>query len=263
MSTINTLQLTTPVGGQTTYTAPSTDLYRYNSLAYTAFYSHASLSICNLKLYFSTDGEDFTLYKEITLNNDVTSTGNELIPSRFFRFEIENPDLNAMSLINIVFTAHKTATSNIDVNLDETDITISGVATEATLELVKDNLDTIKLNTDKLPRVGGVLYENATVLAKSFTEPIDMGEVEGYNVIQVSGQVPFATSSSYTFLIQFARSVDGPWYSDNIFPDVKRLTDTPYSTFSLTRTNIGHRYIRIYNVVAGSNLYLDYDLLKN
>ena len=98
MSSIASLQLKVPVGGQTTYVSPITDLLRHNSLAYSAFYSHASLLICNIKLFFSTDNITFTEYKTITLNNDNRATGNELIPARYFKFEIENPDINAMSL---------------------------------------------------------------------------------------------------------------------------------------------------------------------
>ena len=153
MSSISSLKLTTPIAGETTYTSPVTDLFRFNSLAYSAFYSHASLAICNLQLYFSTDNLTFTLYKEITLDNEITSTGNELIPSRYFRFQIENPAPDAMTLINIQVMAHKTATSNIDVNIGSDDITISGVATETTQLAVKGVLDNIKTNTDNLVRV--------------------------------------------------------------------------------------------------------------
>jgi len=115
MSSISSLQLKVPVVGQTTYVSPITDLLRHNSLAYSAFYSHASLEISNMKLLFSTDGVDFTEYKTITLDNDIRATGNELIPARYFKFEIENPDINAMSLIDVFFTAFVTASSNIDV----------------------------------------------------------------------------------------------------------------------------------------------------
>ena len=66
MSSISSLQLKVPVVGQTTYVSPITDLLRHNSLAYSAFYSHASLEISNMKLLFSTDGVDFTEYKTIT-----------------------------------------------------------------------------------------------------------------------------------------------------------------------------------------------------
>ena len=258
MSSIDSLKLTTPVAGQTNHVSPITDLFRYNSLAYSAFYSHASLDICNLKLYFSTDNLTFTLYKEITLDNTITSTGNELIPARYFKFEIENPDINAMSLINILFTAHKTATSNIDVNIGSDDIVISGVATEATQLQVKSVLDSIKTNTDLLPRVGGVIYSNDTTTAGTSTTPIDMGE---YNVIQVSGRVPF--DSSYNFVLQFGRAEVGNYFSDNISPNIKRLGTTAYATFSLTRTNVAHQYVRLYNLVGGSETFLEYDLLKN
>ena len=139
MSSIASLQLTTPIAGQTTYVSPITDLLRHNSLAYSAEFSHASLLICNLKIYFSTDGVDFTLYKTITMDKDVRITGNELIPSRYFKFEIENPDINAMSAIDVFFTAFVNVTSNIDVNLTTADqITIPGVAQESTQLLVKD-----------------------------------------------------------------------------------------------------------------------------
>ena len=348
MSSISSLQLTTPIAGETTYTSPVTDLFRFNSLAYSAFYSHASLAICNLQLYFSTDNETFTLYKEITLDNTITSTGNELIPSRYFRFQIENPAPDAMSLINIQITAHKTSTSNIDVNIGSDDITISGMATETTQLAVKGVLDNIKSNTDNLarvtpttnvtqaipvrlmvgtsgsafnplrsigsdlgvyvddmnvdavnnsgmakaslqtagnntlttisnnlitmdsvldniktntyllPRVGGVIYSNATTTTGTSTTPIDMGE---YNVIQVSGRVPF--ESSYNFVLQFGRAEVGNYFSDNIQPDIKRLVTTAFATFSLTRTNVAHQFVRLYNLVGCDEVFLEYDLLKN
>ena len=141
MSSIPSLQLTVPVVGQTTYVSPITDLLRHNSLAYSAFYSHASLEISNMKLLFSTDGIDFTEYKTITLDNDTRATGNELIPARYFKFEIVNPDLNTMSAIDIFFTAFVTASSNIDVNIGADDIIISGVAQESTQLLVKSAVE--------------------------------------------------------------------------------------------------------------------------
>ena len=139
MSSISSLQLKVPVAGLTTYVSPITDLLRMNSLAYSAFFSHASLAISNMKLLFSTDGIDFTEYKTITMDKDVRITGNELIPARYFKFEIENPDINAMSLIDVFFTAFVNASSNIDVNLTSADaITIPGVAQESTQVLVKN-----------------------------------------------------------------------------------------------------------------------------
>ena len=139
MSSIASLQLKVPIAGETNFISPITDLLRHNSLAYSAFFSHSSLLICNLKLYFSTDGVDFTEYKTITLNNDTRATGNELIPARYFRFSIENPDINAMSLIDVFFTAFVTASSNINVNIGEGDfIDVSGGATEVTQLLVKN-----------------------------------------------------------------------------------------------------------------------------
>lgn len=141
MSSISSLQLKVPVVGQTTYVSPITDLLRHNSLAYSAFYSHASLEISNMKLLFSTDGIDFTEYKTITLDNDTRATGNELIPARYFKFEIVNPDLNTMSAIDIFFTAFVTASSNIDVNIGADDIIISGVAQESTQLLVKSAVE--------------------------------------------------------------------------------------------------------------------------
>ena len=166
MSSIASLQLKTPIAGETIHTSPTTDLLRHNSLAYSAFYSHASLSICNMKLLFSTDGVDFTEYKTITLNNDVKSTGNELIPARYFRFQLENPDLNAMSAIDIYFTAFVNASSNIDVNIGADDIVISGVATEATQLLVKSAVESTNskitaCNTDDVTVSSSVLPAGA------------------------------------------------------------------------------------------------------
>lgn len=131
-------------------------------------------------------------------------------------------------------------------------------ATEGTLDLVKDNLDDIKSNTNKLPRVGGVIHSDATITAGTSTPSINMGE---YNVIQLSGRIPY--ESSFDFVLQFGRQDVGNWYSDNIRSDIKRLGTTPYATFSLTRTNICHQYVRMYNLVGGDNIFVEYDLLKN
>jgi len=158
MSSISSLKLESAIGGETTYTSPITDLLRYNSLSYSAFYIHASLLICNLKVYFSntTADEDFKLYSEITLDNEVRATGNLLIPSRYVKFTMENPAPDAMEDVDVVFTAHKTATSNIDVNIGADDITISGMATETTQLEVKGLLDDVKLNTTRVKTTDNV-----------------------------------------------------------------------------------------------------------
>ena len=158
MSSIDSLKLTTPVLGESTYTSPITDLLRYNSLSYSAFYIHASLLICNVKVYFSntTADEDFKLYSTITLDNEVRATGNLLIPSRYVKFSVENPAPDPMEDIDVVFNAHKTATSNIDVNLGADDITISGMATETTQVQVKNLLDDVKLNTTRVKTTDNV-----------------------------------------------------------------------------------------------------------
>jgi hypothetical protein len=158
MSSISSLKLESAIGGETTYTSPITDLLRYNSLSYSAFYIHASLLICNLKVYFSntTADEDFKLYSEITLDNEVRATGNLLIPSRYVKFTMENPAPDAMEDVDVVFTAHKTATSNIDVNIGSDDITISGMATETTQLAVKSVLDDVKQNTTRVKTTDNV-----------------------------------------------------------------------------------------------------------
>jgi len=158
MSSISSLKLESAVAGETTYTSPITDLLRYNSLSYSAFYIHASLLICNLKVYFSntTADEDFKLYSTITLDNEERATGNLLIPSRYVKFSVENPAPDAMEDVDVVFTAHKTATSNIDVNIGSDDITISGMATETTQLQVKGLLDDVKLNTTRVKTTDNV-----------------------------------------------------------------------------------------------------------
>jgi len=144
MSSIASLQLKVPVGGVTTYTSPISDLLRHNSLSYSLFYSHATLLVCNLKLFFSTDGIVFKEYKTITMDNEIKVTGNELIPSRYFRFSVENPEPTPMNEIDVFFTAFVNVTSNIDVNLSTADqITIPGVAQESTQLLVKSAVQSI------------------------------------------------------------------------------------------------------------------------
>lgn len=242
MSSIDSLKLTIPITGQTTYISPVTDLFRFNSLAYSAFYSHASLEICNLQLYFSTDNETYTLYKEITLNNNITSTGNELIPARFFKFEIENPDLNSMSLINVLFTVHKTATSNIDVNTHISDIVtvVGNFSTEVTQNQVKSILESKGFN---LPvRLEEQL--NNTPVDKTTTAPsIFLGsQADRYNSIQVIGSSDDAT---YRFCLEY--STDGiVYFTDGITNDMSVIADAQnVNTFSVSRTKISVPYIRV------------------
>jgi hypothetical protein len=150
MSSIDSLKLTVPVAGETTYTSETTDLRNMNSLSYSALYAHASLPFANLELLFSADGANFELYKTITLENEVKTTYNSVIPSRYFRFRLSNPSPDPMVETNIIFYAHTSATQNIDVNLGTDDITISGMATETTQLSVKGVLDDVKLNTTRV-----------------------------------------------------------------------------------------------------------------
>ena len=156
MSSISSLKLTTPVGGETNYTSPTTDMRNMNSLSYSALYAHASLPIANLELLFSVDDINFEVYETITLQNEVKTTYNSVIPSRYFRFKLSNPSPDAMVETNIIFYAHSTATQNIDVNLGADDITISGMATETTQLAVKGVLDDVKLNTTRVKTTDNV-----------------------------------------------------------------------------------------------------------
>jgi len=153
MSSISSLQLKTAVNGGITFISQPTDLLRFNSLSYSGFYTHPSLLICNLTVYFSNSPDtDFKLYDTITLNNELRSTGNLLIPSRYFQFRVENPAPDAMENIDIVFTAHKQATSNIDVNTSIDDVlTVTGDFSLQTTQLaVKGVLDSISVNTTRV-----------------------------------------------------------------------------------------------------------------
>jgi hypothetical protein len=278
MSSISSLKLESAIGGQTTYTSPITDLLRYNSLSYSAFYIHASLLICNLKVYFSntTADEDFKLYSTITLDNEVRATGNLLIPSRYVKFTMENPAPDAMEDVDVVLTAHKTATSNIDVNIGSDDITISGVATETTQLAVKGVLDDISLNTlslynlDKrtfnLPRTGLVLHNSVAISADTTSTQFIIGQNDDdltskdiYNTIQLNGRVPF--DSSYSCVLEFSN--DGVnYFSDHIEPDIKRLGTSAYKTFSLTRTNVCSTYARVYHLQSATELFLQASLMR-
>lgn len=254
MSSIASLQLKTPIAGQTIHTSPTTDLLRHNSLAYSAFYSHASLSICNMKLLFSTDGVDFTEYKTITLNNDVKSTGNELIPARYFRFQLENPDLNAMSAIDIYFTAFVGASSNIDVNIGADDIVISGVATEATLNDIKVLVET---KGDNLVLATDTICENVGVDISIPTNAINLGNGENrYNSIQVIGET---NNADYKFVLEY--SINGTsWFSDGI---VNSIYNGSPITFSLSRTHLSVQYVRVKHINSVSmNVSMYYSLSR-
>lgn len=242
MSSIDSLKLTTPIGGQTNFVSPVTDLLRFNSLAFSAFYSHASLAICNLQLYFSTDNETFTLYKEITLDNTITLTGNELIPARFFRFEIENPSPDAMTLINIEFNAHKTATSNIDVNTHIADIVtvVGDFATQETQLQVKSVLESKGFN---LPiRIENQL-DNSSIDQTITAPTIFLGtQADRYNSAQIIGT---ASDSAYRFCLEY--STDGlVFFTDGITNNMSVIaTAENVNTFSVSRTKISAPFVRV------------------
>ena len=132
--------MTVPVAGNTTYVSSVSDLLHMNSMSFSAYYNDPTLAFADLKMYFSDDGVNFVLYRTQQLLNTITKDGNLVIPKRYFKFEIENPEPNPFSATKIFFYVHSSVTQNIDVNLDATDIQISGMATEATQLLVKNNV---------------------------------------------------------------------------------------------------------------------------
>ena len=279
MSSISSLQLTTPVLGETIYLSPTTDMRNMNSLSYSALYAHASLSIANLELLFSVDGADFELYDTITLQNEVKTTYNSVIPSRYFRFRFSNPSPDPMVETNIIFYAHTSVTQNIDVNLSSpTDtIDVSGAfALETTQVQVKNVLDDIRTNslslynldkrTFNLPRSSVVLHNSVAVLGDTTTTQFIIGQNDDdltskdiYNTIQLNGRVPF--DSSYSCVLEFSN--DGVnYFSDHIEPNIKRLGTSAYKTFSLTRTNVCSLYARVYHLQGATELFLQASLMR-
>ena len=279
MSSIDSLKLISPVSGETIYTSPTTDLRNMNSLSYSALYAHASLSIANLELLFSVDDINFEVYETITLQNEVKTTYNSVIPSRYFRFKLSNPSPDAMVETNIIFYAHSSATQNIDVNLSSPHDTIDvsgNFALETTQLAVKGILDDISLNTlslynlDKrtfnLPRSGLVLHNSVAVSADTTSTQFIIGENDDdltskdiYNTIQLNGRVPF--DSSYSCVLEFSN--DGVnYFSDHIEPDIKRLGTSAYKTFSLTRTNVCSTYARVYHLQSATELFLQASLMR-
>jgi hypothetical protein len=279
MSSIDSLKLISPVGGETTYTSPTTDMKNMNSLSYSALYAHASLPIANLELLFSVDDINFEVYETITLQNEVKTTYNSVIPSRYFRFKLSNPSPDAMVETNIIFYAHSSATQNIDVNLSSPHDTIDvsgNFALETTQLAVKGVLDDISLNTlslynlDKrtfnLPRSGLVLHNSVAVSADTTSTQFIIGENDDdltskdiYNTIQINGRVPF--DSSYSCVLEFSN--DGVnYFSDHIEPDIKRLGTSAYKTFSLTRTNVCSTYARVYHLQSATELFLQASLMR-
>lgn len=279
MSSISSLQLTTPVAGETIYLSPTTDMRNMNSLSYSALYAHASLPIANLELLFSVDDVEYEVYETITLENEVKTTYNSVIPSRYFRFRFSNPAPDPMVETNIIFYAHTSSTQNIDVNLSSpTDtIDVSGAfALETTQVQVKNVLDDISFNslslynldkrTFNLPRSSVVLHNNVAVLGDTTTTQFIIGQNDDdltskdiYNTIQLNGRVPF--DSSYSCVLEFSN--DGVnYFSDHIEPNIKRLGTSAYKTFSLTRTNVCSLYARVYHLQPATELFLQASLMR-
>lgn len=244
------------------YTSSVCDLKGYNSLTAQVLLTWVEVvsPTTNIVFSFSPDNVNYDTNETFVITTGVGINLSMPIHSRFMKYVVSNPEATDMSVSRISAAVHVAPHQNIDVNLGEGDsLAVSGdFGLEITQLAVKGVLDNIKTNTDKLPRTGDVIYSDATITAATSTTPIDMG---GYNVIQVSGRVPF--DSSYNFVLQFGRAEVGNYFSDGIEPDIKRLGTTAFATFSLTRTNIAHRYVRLYNLVGGSEVFLEYDLLKN
>lgn len=261
MSSIDSLKLELPVAGGTTYTSPITDLLRYNSISYSAFYTHASLLLCDINVFFSNsvDDEDFKLYSTISLLNEVRSTGNLLIPSRYFKFSVQNTAADAMENIDVVFTAHKTATSNIDVNIGSDDITISGVATEVTQLQVKSVLDNIDTGINKVISTAPIYINEPSVAAGTTTSTIDLGTgKDRYNTIQVIGS---STTNGFNFRLDYSVD-DVDWYADGVFSAPYNSSGSVYE-FAVSRFNISTRYVRVHiGSTTGSNVYMYYSLSK-
>jgi len=183
MSSNSNLQLVVPVAANTTYVSSISDLLHMNSMAFSAYYNHASLLIADLKMYFSDDGIDFILYRTQQLDNTITKDGNLVIPKRYFKFEIQNQEPTPFSATKIFFYAHETVTQNIDVNLDATDIQISGMATEATQLLVKNAVVSteakiIACNTGSVVVSSSVLPTGASTELKQDGIITKLGEVD-------------------------------------------------------------------------------------
>ena len=110
------------------------------------------------------------------------------------------------------------------------------------------------------PVLGGTLKNGSISVAASDVETgIDLGEGKSrYNTIQVSGKT---TSSSYEFLLQY--SLDNTnWYgTDGITPQLTQ--DGSDYGFSLTRTDICHRYVRIKHLATGASLHLQYNIARH
>lgn len=139
MSSNENLQLSVPVAANTTYVSSVSDLLHMNSMSFSALYEHPTLPFADLKMYFSDDGVNFVLYRTQQLLNTITKDGNLVIPKRYFKFQIENPEPDQFSATKIFYYVFSSTTQNISVNLDSDDqITIPGVAQESTQLLVKN-----------------------------------------------------------------------------------------------------------------------------
>lgn len=117
------------------------------------------------------------------------------------------------------------------------------------------NIDTglNKITTD-------VTLLSGTESGTGLSSAIDLGVgKDKYNSIQISGQT---SSSGFEFIILY--SYDGTNYygSDNIKPDVTQHTGESVYRFSLTRTAICHRYIKINYIVTGLAVHLGYSLAR-
>lgn len=164
------------------------------------------------------------------------------------------------------------------LNISDDSVSVTGdFSLETTQLAVKNVLDDISFNSLSIydvlqkgtnnARIGNVLFNNVAVSANTTSTVFNMGDNDSnltgkdlYNTIQISGQVPL--DSSYNFVIEFSNDAE-KWYSDHIEPSIKQVGNSGYKSFSLTRTNVVHRYCRVYNLVGSNNLYLEFGKMRN
>jgi hypothetical protein len=118
-------------------------------------------------------------------------------------------------------------------------------------------LDNIELNTAHRATTSNAISGFGTVVS-AFTSSIDLGDVpkDKYDCIMVNG---LNTLSTFEFVLEFSEN-GNDWGTDGLKPQLTQI-GANYS-FSLTRSKIGCRYVRLRCLVVGAGVVLNYTLSK-
>jgi len=186
-----------------------------------------------------------------------TNVISSVLPDGAATSELQTSTQNILSSrIPVKGPAGMTGSSPVTIATDQPAILVNG---SGVTQPISGSI--IILNGTNNNRRNGVLYNAAVITQYSSSATIDLYELgsEMYNSITVSG---ISSSELYSMVLEYSND-NSTFYTDHIEPNVKKKGIEDFYEFSFTRTNINHRYVRVYNLTGTASLDLIYSITRN